>query len=433
MKVELERGVVAAVVRESEQGRELLVEVDGELERAFQEPAFGAAAQVGDSVLLNTTAVRMSLGTGGVHFVVAVEPDRVGASGAQASEKASVVNRPGHIMKMRYTPLQMAVHAVEEQDHPLHERVAEAETLDGVPVVICELHSMVPAVAMSLRYVWEQEQRKQLQGRDSEPFAKTGLQGERRADGTASGSRDVRDEREAGIDAPRIVYVMTDGAALSMAFSKTVVQLKEQGLLAGTVTVGHAYGGDLEAVNLYSGLLAARHALEADCIVVGMGPGIVGTGTRYGHTGIEVGQAVNAVHSLQGDPIVVPRISFVDKRERHQGVSHHTITALSQVALAQATVPLPNLEDEQAAFIWRQLTASGLHRKHHLAGLCGHSLLDAVKQFPVPLRTMGRTLDEDLPFFLAAGAAGEWAARQLKKPPQRYAWRSESALLIDKN
>jgi hypothetical protein len=204
-------------------------------------------------------------------------------------------------------------------------------------------------------------------------------------------------------------------------------------LLVGTVTVGHAYGGDLEAVNLYSGLLAAKHVLEADCIIVAMGPGIVGTGTRYGHTGIEVGQAVNAVHTLEGEAIVVPRISFADKRERHQGVSHHTLTALGKVALAQAVVPLPKLLDAEAALIWKQLSTAGLHTKHRLAGLSGRSILDAATRYQVPLRTMGRTLEQDLAFFLATGAGGEWVARTIKNPPGAYAWREESALFTDKN
>jgi hypothetical protein len=273
----------------------------------------------------------------------------------------------------------------------------EAESLHGTPVVICELHSMIPAVAMSLRHEME-------------------------------AGREAGAEQSAITPPLRVVYVMTDGGALPMHFSKTIASLKEHGLLSATVTVGHAYGGDLEAVNLYSGLLAAKNVLEADVILCGMGPGIVGTGTRYGHTGIEVGQAVNAVHALEGEAVVVPRLSFADPRVRHQGLSHHTITALGRVALAAATVPLPNLEDDQAATIWRQITEAGLHHKHRLVGLSGSSILDAAPRFPVPLRTMGRSLSEDPAFFLAAGAAGEWAARQKKRPPKRSLGGSSSQL-----
>lgn len=379
MNMQIERGIVASVVRDTPSGRELLVEVNGELERAYQEPAFGVFAEVGDVVTLNTTAVRLGLGTGGLHFVIGVES-------RDATPRA---HAPGHIMKLRYTPLQMAVHAVEEPEHPMHETIRHADSLHGTPVILCELHSMLPAAAMSLHY--------QLQ----RPC--------------------------------NLVYIMTDGGALPIQFSKTVEALKQKGLLSATVTIGHAYGGDLEAVNLYSGLLAAKHVLHADCIVVAMGPGIVGTGTPFGHTGIEVGQAVNAVHALEGEAVVVPRLSFADPRDRHRGLSHHTQTALGRVALAQATVPLPNLRDEEAALVWQQITSAGLHVKHRLVGLSGRSILDAAEHYQVPLRTMGRTLQEDLAFFLAAGAAGEWVARTVKHPPKRYARRAEEALFTDKN
>ncbi|ASS77161.1 hypothetical protein CIG75_08525 [Tumebacillus algifaecis] len=368
-------------------GRELLVDLNGKSERAFEEQDVCVRAEVGDTVLLNTTGVRLGLGTGGVHFVVSAW-EKAGLGNHDATEL------PGHIMKLRYTPLQRAVHAVEEQDHPLHEHIVAHESLDHVPVVICELHSMVPAVAMSLQY----------------------------------------ELKQSGQAPCRIAYVMTDGAALPIAFSKTVRALKELGLLSGTVTVGHAYGGDLEAVNLYSGLLAAKHAMEADVIIVAMGPGIVGTATKYGHTGIEVGQVVNAVHTLGGDPIVVPRLSFADPRPRHQGISHHTLTALGQVALAKATVPLPNLTDEETAQIFKQIRSANLHDKHQLVGVSGRSILDAANHFQVPLRTMGRTLQEDPAFFFAAGAAGEWTSRLIKKPLRHHAVRSSAgALLADKN
>jgi hypothetical protein len=398
----LETGIVASVVSATEEGRELLVEVNAQLERAWQEPAFGVPAELGDTVLLNTTAMRLGLGTGGTHFVLAVQKNHLsaafGVTAPHDKTQTNSSNPPGHIMKLRYTPLQIAVHAVEEPDHPAHDTLRDADSLGGMPVVICELHSMLPAVAMTLHHELTQ------------------------------------DAIDPTTTAPvKIAYVMTDGAALPMHFSKTVAVLKEKGLLAGTVTVGHAYGGDLEAVNLYSGLLAARHVLQADVIVVAMGPGIVGTGTRFGHTGIEVGQAVNAVHALEGDAIVVPRLSFADARERHRGVSHHTLTALGRVALAQATVPLPNLDDEAARLVWQQVSGAGLHQKHRLVGVSGKSILDAAARYQVPLRTMGRNLQEDPAFFLASGAAGEWVARQMKNPPRRYARRVDEAVLTDKN
>lgn len=414
MNLHIERGLVVAVLRETGSVRELLVEVSGVVERAFQEPAFGVSADVGDDVLLNTTAVRLQLGTGGMHFVVAVLKN-----GELAADQT-----PGHIMKLRYTPLQMAVHAVEEVSHPMHERMRDADSLDGTPVVICELHSMLPAVAMSLHYQWMLEQNCKPQY-DSHKTHQYRLPPELHAKDHL--------QRERTQSTPKVAYVMTDGGALPLHISKTVAELKRKGLLAGTVTVGHAYGGDLEAVTLYSGLLAAKHVLHADCIIVGMGPGIVGTGTRFGHTGVEVGQAVNAVHALQGEAVVVPRISFADPRARHHGISHHTLTALGKVALVTATVPLPDLPEGAATLLWEQLTSAGLHLKHRLIPANGWSILDAAPYYAVPLRTMGRSLQEDQAFFLAAGAAGEWVARLMKNPPQRYARRVASPVFTDKN
>src|SRR5262244_1035821 len=96
----------------------------------------------------------------------------------------------------------------------------------------------------------------------------------------------------------RAAYVMLDGGALPAWFSRTVAGLRDVSWLAGTVTVGQAFGGDLEAVTLHSGLLAARHVLGADLIVVAQGPGNLGTGTRWGFSGVAAGEAVNAAATL---------------------------------------------------------------------------------------------------------------------------------------
>ena len=92
----------------------------------------------------------------------------------------------------------------------------------------------------------------------------------------------------------RVVYVMSDQGALPLAFSRSYAELRAAGLLAGSVTVGQAFGGDLEAVTVHSGLLAARLALAADLVVLTQGPGNLGTGTRWGFSGVAAGEAVNA-------------------------------------------------------------------------------------------------------------------------------------------
>jgi hypothetical protein len=167
--------------------------------------------------------------------------------------------------------------------------------LSGLPVVACDLHSQVGAV-------------------------------------TAAFHRLAPDRR--------LVYVMTDSAALPMALSDLVAELRDRGWLASTVSSGQAFGGDHEAVNLPSGLTVAQGYGAADAVVVGPGPGVVGTGSVYGFTGIEVAAAVNAAVRLGGRAIVAVRFSDADGRDRHRGVSHHTTTSLG-LASTRPLVPVP--------------------------------------------------------------------------------------------
>src|SRR5699024_8417480 len=107
----------------------------------------------------------------------------------------------------------------------------------------------------------------------------------------------------------RLVYLMSDGAALPLGFSKIVGELKKRKLLESTITFGHAFGGDFEAVNIYSALLAAKHVAKADLAIVLMGPGVVGTNTTWGTTALEQGIYLNAVRQLKGTPVAIPRLS----------------------------------------------------------------------------------------------------------------------------
>jgi hypothetical protein len=104
-------------------------------------------------------------------------------------------------------------------------------------------------------------------------------------------------------------------------------------------------------------------------------------------------------------------------RERHRGVSHHSRTALGRVALLPADVVVPSLAGPFWAAVRAQAAelcaASGRHR---LVEVDGSGLREALEASPVPLATMGRSLDEDEPAFLAAAAAGRHAVRLLAPP-----------------
>ncbi|HVT69677.1 MAG TPA: DUF3866 family protein [Trebonia sp.] len=339
-----------------------MVTADGASIRALAYPALTGSPRVGDRVLLNVTALEAGLGTGGYALVAAI-PDRLPADG----------DIGGHIVKARYTPLQAMVGSADEQGSAHHELLRAAESLDGMPAVVADLHSAVPAILAGL-------------------YA---------ASGTGAA------------DSPRVAYVMTDGGALPAWFSRTIAGLRAAGWLAATITTGQSFGGDLEAVTVHSGLLAARHAVRADVAVVAQGPGNLGTGTTWGFSGVAAGEAVNAAAVLGGRPVASLRLSFADPRERHQGVSHHSLTAYGRVALVRADVVLPGLPAAQAARVASD--AAVLAARHNLVTVPVDGLEDALRGCPVPLSTMGRGLDQDREYFLAAAAAGRHAASLLRR------------------
>jgi hypothetical protein len=360
--------------REWSGAAELIVTVDGASVRALAYPALVGSPRVGDRVLLNVTALEAGLGTGGYALVVAI-PDRLPAD--------PVIT--GHIVKSRYTPLQVMTGSADEQGAKYHELLESADSLDGMPVVIADLHSALPAIL-------------------------AGLFGP----GTAPGAGNAEEKNSSAPSAPewpRVVYVMTDGGALPAWFSRTVAGLREAGWLATTITTGQSFGGDLEAVTLHSGLLTARHVAGAGLAIVAQGPGNLGTGTRWGFSGVAAGEAVNAAAVLGGRPVGSLRISFADPRERHQGVSHHSLTAYGRVALAPADLVLPDLPAPQAARV--AADTAPLAGRHRLVTVPLDGLEEALRGCPVPLSTMGRNLDQDLEYFLAAAADGRHAASRL--------------------
>ena len=350
------KGTVVKIRREWPGAVELDVEIENDgAARALAYPALVGSPQPGDEVLLNTTALAMGLGTGGYAMVVAV-PDRFPPD----------PSGPGHLVKARYTPLQATVLGADEQDSPHHEVLREADSLGGMPVIVADLHSALPAII-------------------------AGLHLER--PGT------------------RVVYVMPDGGALPSWFSRSAAALREAGALSAVVTVGQAFGGDLEAVTLHTGLLAARLVLGAEVAVVAQGPGNLGTGTRWGFSGVSAGEAVNAASVLAGRPVASLRVSEADARERHRGISHHSLTAYGRVALARAQVVVPELPGEFGARVSAE--AGPLGDRHELVRVPVDGLEEALRKSPVRLSTMGRGLDEDLAGFLTVAAAGRHAAELL--------------------
>lgn len=292
-------------------------------------PRLTGPVSLGDEVVVNVQALDLGLGSGGFD-VLCVNLTR--GLGRPGDEHA-------HVMKLPYTPLQHAVRHAEEDapDDP-------GFRLDGLPVVCCSVHSQVAPVCAGL-----------------------------------------------GSGIP-VAYVQLAGGALPVSLSDAVRRLVRQGLLRVTVAVGSCIDGDIACVSTAAALRwAARSGIRA--VVCAIGPGVVGTGTRLGHGATAAAEAANAACALGGRAIITPRFSSGDSRERHRGLSHHTL-AVAELALGPIIVPWPTeLVSPDVPFALEPVDATGWQEA--CAGL--------------PLEHMGRGPGDDPEFFATAFAAGRLA------------------------
>lgn len=325
--------------------------------RAYVLTQLTGSVAVGDRVVVNTTAVDLGLGTGGWHFVH-----------WNLEREEWVEPGPGHIMKVRYTSLQADVGSTEEH---LDAEIGGRTSLAGMPVVAAALHSQLPAVAVTVRAL--------------RPDA-------------------------------RIAYVMTDGAALPLALSDLVADLGDRGLLDVTITAGQAFGGDHEAVTVASALMVARHVCDADVAVVAMGPGIVGTNTTLGFTGLEVGAVLDTAVGLGGHAIACLRASNADPRERHRGISHHTVTTLTLGTRSRVTVALPGGGASDPT-LGDQLSATGITARHDVETVPVPDIVELMADAGLTVGSMGRPAAEDPILFECAAAAAVVAVDGITRAP----------------
>jgi hypothetical protein len=326
----LRRGRVTAVLGRAEGLAR--IEVDGLPCVAY--PRLTGPVALGDEVIVNVQARELELGSGGF--------DVLYVNVTRGLELPS--EHGAHVMKLPYSPGQAAaVHAEEGRELP--------ETLDGLPVVCCSLHSQVAPVC-------------------------------------------------AGIgEGVRVSYIQLPGGALPVSLSDTLRVLRTHGLVAATVAVGACVDGDVQCVSVASALLwCAAEGFEV--AVCGIGPGVVGTGTSFGHGGLAAVSAASAASALGGQPILAVRASQGDPRDRHRGVSHHVhdivrlcgnglVAAWPAGQDADAPEWLPGVEQVEVSG-W-EVACEGL-----------------------PLAHMGRTSAQDPLFFASAFAAGRLARRRLE-------------------
>lgn len=314
----------------------LTVEVEGEQRPAWADAGLLGEMRRGDEVVVNVEALDLGLGSGGFD-VVHVNLTR----GLQGEGGAGE-----HVMKLNYSSLQ---HGVD----PIEMPVDGSEGGSSLAVLVIPLHGHLAPAA------WAVAQ------------AAPGL---------------------------RVGFVQTGGGALPGSLSHDVVDLRSRELICGHVTAGPAYGGEQEAISVAGALDAATGRLSWDLAIAGPGPGIIGSDTRLGHGGIAALDTAHAALALGMRTLLSPRLSSGDPRERHRGVSHHTLTVMG-LLLAGVEVPVPTGEAVVTA---------------QLAGACGgrHRLreatadLDGYAASGLPSRTMGRALSEDPLFFAAPLAAG---------------------------
>jgi hypothetical protein len=358
-RLALRRGVVVAA-------DPLTVEVAGERRPAWADTALLGEMREGDEVVVNVAALDLGLGSGGFDVVhVNLTRGLEGETGGEA-----------HVIKLNYTSLQHPVEPVEAEaaDAARFERdgMRPKGTTERGGGAVGPDESGVASVHASVLVL-------PLHGHLA-PAAWA----------AAQAAPDLR-----------VGYVQTGGGALPGSLSRDVAELRERGLLCGHIAAAPAYGAEREALSTV-GALDAANRLGWDAVLVGPGPGIIGSNTEFGHGGMAALDSAHAALSLRLPTLISPRLSSGDPRERHLGVSHHTYTLL-ELLLAAVEIAVPAGEDEIAAALE---AAPG--RGHRLRSAPVD--LDAYAASGLPSRTMGRSLERDPLFFAAPLAAGRLLA-----------------------
>jgi Protein of unknown function (DUF3866) len=126
---------------------------------------------------------------------------------------------------------------------------------------------------------------------------------------------------------------------------------------------------------------------------------------------MEVGTILDAAYALAGVPIACLRVSFADPRPRHQGLSHHTATALRLATRERVVVAVPALADSaERARLDADLMSAGIDRRHDVVVVEAPDVIELLRRHRLAIQSMGRPADDDPALFQAAAAAGTLAA-----------------------
>jgi hypothetical protein len=103
-------------------------------------------------------------------------------------------------------------------------------------------------------------------------------------------------------------------------------------------------------------------------IVVADGPGNLGTDTTWGVSALASGHALAAARTLRGRPVAALRVSFADPRERHHGLSHHSVTILRDVCTVDVNVRSLR-STTPIGRSWGRAASASLEDRHQLGRL----------------------------------------------------------------
>lgn len=348
----LEQGIVIRIIFQRYEVQFLDVEVNGRYEMAINYINHTGVCRIGDLVILNTIAVRMSLGTGGYHFVYYNLSIKNNNNGDY--NKSS-----GHIIKMKYTPCQFKVKTIEEMEN-YKSYFDFPVDLSSKKILIAKLHSMIVPVACLLKY--------------KKPDCKISL-----------------------------IYCY--GGSLNAGFSDILSELRKKNIIDSVITCGECHGGDYESVNIFTAIIFAYNILNSDFIIISCGPGIAGTSTFYGFSSLELVFAVYTVNLMGNVPIVIPRVSFADKRDRHFGISLQSIAFLKCINFP---VYFPLYNSLGWDIISKQIKTHDIFSKHHVRYVDNSSVREAMGYYKVKGESMGRKYDDDPAYFENCGAAAEF-------------------------
>ncbi|NLJ41686.1 MAG: DUF3866 family protein [Clostridiales bacterium] len=356
--IEYKRSIVKKIIESNENLQEILLDIEHPCKKAINYVGLTGYLNINDEILVNTTACTLNLGTGGYHYVM-----------GNLNSRGNKLIGDGHGMKLKYTPSQLKVLFSEEQASPFSRHFHRNLDLNGKLIFTAELHSMLMPMCAYLKYV---------------------------------GPKDIK-----------IACIITDHGALPVRFSKSIALLKSRGLLDRIISTGNAFGGDHECVNIYTALQMAANILDMDVIIITMGPGIMGTGTPFGFSGLEFGLYLEFCYIKKSIPIYVPRISFCDPRKRHYGISHHFINVFCEIIQSPLPIILPHTDLSRMGHMINQLRITSLLKKHPIIIRKGKGIIKSLREYGLDPITMGRGFNDNPEFFHALGASVEYGLELL--------------------